>query len=1223
MSSRADMPSAASSDDLSRPKKTPPPPLNDDSDHAATETTALLPGPSSPSLAPSSPESSCSFSLGGKRFRPAWPSAHTALFALLALLLLATCVILPIVYLVYIPHRLRDALSGNNSDIKEFRIVSINSDSVDVHVRAVAHNEDVPPVQVTMQPTLFSFLHIGQQQRQEQKHFVELDAEKTSKKQHKPHHDNGDGSGHRRSAPLSTLVGSMQFPGLVIPKGSVDVPFEFESTVAHLDVAFIQSFLRDLLGGGGDAARAAQVFRMQASPMMSLQRVGSWVVPMENTIVFDQDNVSAPNASQFNITVISKDITFVSAVQYKLFANLTFTNPTAFSFAAQNVSVLFSIYYENSRIVDMVIPPTTNLVQGINTNATVSGLTVPSGWPALMKLVGEYAAPNTTTVRMRDFKLKYHDDDNNDHRRERLPWVSDLLREVDFEVEIPGASEEDEDDSFFGSGMLLYYASKVERARKGVARAAGLDIPATNDEFWTSFYTLPESAEDVFNLFAPKDIRRVRDTASQNLETLFHKILNRLFAFVNVAVPPSKDDIRDVLNCVRILTRLLPYAFEAEDGALEQKLFWSPAEGEDALGLTLVKAVVQLLFYRGFTLPLGTDPLTAHGVQYIIWQQGVGASASPPTTRSEIVHRTEVLRLLLTLLSRTVYIPTAKVLRASNKWGDAIACSLDKKATLSVLCSTLNTVCNYDPVGWALLPYNHLLFADVQEQLVTLCLQTLIALLDIRLLTPESVPSTPVTAPGAGTPMLGEDSRRSSMVSSSASVFGNNQQHEDKRESTRNDFVFYAGKLHRPQDFALIINGFARILKNPLESANTYLPGSTKRVNVYTEVLMLFWKLLDNNAKFAQYAMESDKILVILASILYFAVESRNDPSQVGFVRMCAFMLHVLSQERSFSVQLNTTFDSALVGAAAKAVPTFTAGSWADFFFLAVHTLCTTPVKPPSLPLHEPLLTALANVSPYIKTLTVTTSTKLLSLFSAFSNPAFMLANEHNHKNVFFILEVFNNLIQYQVTGNTPLIYGVVRHKQKFYDLHDLTFEHAQAELVRVRALRAKKQSEAALAAAGPETKAAGVERQASDASTTLETADDEPAPLSAKAKGKMAATISPTTRARQDRQDDGPPPTPVDERGKFLPSEEWFNYWHSHLPLHTLLTLVDTLAPTIEQLCVEKGINDDRKVLEYLESGTLVGVLPVPHPIFVRKFVASNGIRVWFCGWFWVRAGK
>ncbi|TPX57219.1 hypothetical protein PhCBS80983_g03995 [Powellomyces hirtus] len=750
------------------------------------------------------------------------------------------------------------------------------------------------------------------------------------------------------------------------------------------------------------------------------------------------------------------------------------------------------------------------------------------------------------------------------------------------------------------------------------------DIPNTNDEFWTSFYKLPETAEDVFNLFAPKDIRRVRDTAPGNLETLIHKILNRLFTFVNNAVPPTKDDIRDVLNCIRVLTRLLPYVFELEDGAVEDKLFWSPVEGEEAIGTILSRAVVQLLFFRGFTLPIGTDPLTAHGVQYIIWHQGVGASASPPTTKTEIIHRTETLRLLLTLLSRTVYIPTAKVLKTPNKWGDAIACGLDKKATLSLLCSTINTVVNYDPVGWALLPYNHLLFADVQEQLITLCLQNLIALLDIRLQV-EAPPSTPVTAGG-------DESRRSSMASSSASMsFGPTQTAEEKREALRNDFAFYAGKLHRAQDFTLIMTGLARILKNPLEarsfvSANTYLPGSTKRVNIQAEVLMLFWKLLDNNAKFTQHAMESDKILIILASILYFAVESRNDPSQVGFVRMCSFLLHMLSQERSFGVQLNAAFDHAAVGAAAKAVPAFTTGTWADFLFLAVHALCTTPVRPPSLPLHEPLLTALANVSPYIKTLTVTTSTKLLSLFSAFSNPAFMFANEHNHKNVFFILEVFNNLIQYQVTGNTPLIYGVVRHKQKFYNLHELTFEHAQSELARVRALRAQK------AAGGTPTAAAAVangESTPSDASTPavasptdrresdLSIDGGEAEPVSAKAKGKMPASVDEERQASHTRLDP-PPPTPVDERGKFQPTPEWFNYWHSHLPLHTILTLVDTLAPTIEQLCVEKGINDDRKVLEYLESGTLVGVLPVPHPIFIRKFVASSGIRVWFCGWFW-----
>jgi hypothetical protein len=40
--------------------------------------------------------------------------------------------------------------------------------------------------------------------------------------------------------------------------------------------------------------------------------------------------------------------------------------------------------------------------------------------------------------------------------------------------------------------------------------------------------------------------------------------------------------------------------------------------------------------------------------------------------------------------------------------------------------------------------------------------------------------------------------------------------------------------------------------------------------------------------------------------------------------------------------------------------------------------------------------------------------------------------------------------------------------------------------------------------------------------------------------------------------------------------------------------------------------------VLSYLQSGTLVGLLPVPHPIFVRKFELADGIRSWFTSYMW-----
>ncbi|KAJ3063831.1 hypothetical protein HK102_008374, partial [Quaeritorhiza haematococci] len=285
------------------------------------------------------------------------------------------------------------------------------------------------------------------------------------------------------------------------------------------------------------------------------------------------------------------------------------------------------------------------------------------------------------------------------------------------------------------------------------------NIPSTDSEYWQRFYQLPETAEDVFNLFSPKDIRKVRDAAPENLRTLITKVLERIFTFVSPDAPiPTKEDILQVLNCIRILTRILPYIFETQSDEFEERLFWSSSpvggtesEGaeqqeqqkDDPLGALLVKAVIKLLFSRTFTLPdvVSETP----GIHYVIWYQGIGASVAPPSSKELAQARTETLRLLLTLLSRTMYCPPASVLRSQNKYAHVIATGLEKKAVLSLLCSLLNTVVNYDPVGWALIPYNHVIFADTMEHLASMSLQTLVALLDIGYPSKTPSPTTSIT----------------------------------------------------------------------------------------------------------------------------------------------------------------------------------------------------------------------------------------------------------------------------------------------------------------------------------------------------------------------------------------------------------------------------------------------------------------------------------------------
>lgn len=71
--------------------------------------------------------------------------------------------------------------------------------------------------------------------------------------------------------------------------------------------------------------------------------------------------------------------------------------------------------------------------------------------------------------------------------------------------------------------------------------------------------------------------------------------------------------------------------------------------------------------------------------------------------------------------------------------------------------------------------------------------------------------------------------------------------------------------------------------------------------------------------------------------------------------------------------------------------------------------------------LYPVLVKTIANISPYLKNLTQLTSNKLLALFSSMSAPGFLLADEANHYLVDYLLEAFNNIVQFQFSSKVTL----------------------------------------------------------------------------------------------------------------------------------------------------------------------------------------------------------
>lgn len=68
---------------------------------------------------------------------------------------------------------------------------------------------------------------------------------------------------------------------------------------------------------------------------------------------------------------------------------------------------------------------------------------------------------------------------------------------------------------------------------------------------------------------------------------------------------------------------------------------------------------------------------------------------------------------------------------------------------------------------------------------------------------------------------------------------------------------------------------------------------------------------------------------------------------------------------------------------------------------------------------------------------------KLLHLLEAFSTPWFLFSAPSNHHLVFFLLEIFNNIIQYQFDGNSNLVYTIIRKRHVFHALANIPSDAA------------------------------------------------------------------------------------------------------------------------------------------------------------------------------------
>lgn len=292
--------------------------------------------------------------------------------------------------------------------------------------------------------------------------------------------------------------------------------------------------------------------------------------------------------------------------------------------------------------------------------------------------------------------------------------------------------------------------------------------------------------------------------------------------------------------------------------------------------------------------------------------------------------------------------------------------------------------------------------------------------------------------------------------------------------------------------------------------------------------------------------------------------------------------------------------------------------------------------------LYPALILTISNISPYLTNLGVTTASKLLTLFHSMSSPSFLMADEYNFQLTSYLLETFNNIINYQYAENPNLVYSIVLHHNYFEKLDQITFEGAVAELERVRQLRESKEVERteqiAEAAAvedsnndkytenhdseQPEnTQSSEIENKTDDANAD----EDKPKPTYA----SVAASASSNDHEETKKKKPEPIQLPIrhdssdshvrPSRNGFIPTEAWLSYWKSSIPLGTILAMLKHLVPQVEEKCAEGNNTTLEELMVFLKTVQLDNVLPEESKsIFIRKFQWGEALVIWFRSMMW-----
>jgi hypothetical protein len=390
----------------------------------------------------------------------------------------------------------------------------------------------------------------------------------------------------------------------------------------------------------------------------------------------------------------------------------------------------------------------------------------------------------------------------------------------------------------------------------------------------------------------------------------------------------------------------------------------------------------------------------------------------------------------------------------------------------------------------------------------------------------------------------------------------------------------------------VVIERMQAILGVNVYANQTYLPTSQVRFESLDEFMLLFWKILDLSPTCLAQFGSSPCALSYVIPILDYALEVRRSPLYVYRFQMALFVLTRLSEVRGFVLQCNQMSMEALPFRFPKLPPTHT---YNDLIVLALCIVMEMKDVASLTPLVPSCTVILANMAPFVASLGRAPSIKLVSLFAhaayrCLRNGASTRASpapasdstvsivppptapeppvDTLQQSVMVNLcEAIASLLQYQANGSLYVLASLVDHRAVVREVKEAYIVHRTKVLTGFFPLPFLINTlDAAVSVALPVVESTDALRKLSK--YYMDTTSPQ-------------AVVNAT--AALERNSAFVPPVGMGEAGVGLASSD--------------------------------------VAVERLRTLSLVGVLPTPHSIIIRKFQSTKSIEHWTSTTFWTSA--